>query len=211
LNVSVGSFTNTWDVWVYPSTKPVIDGENEQLKIVNQLDISTLKYLEDGGNVLLNFTKDSLKAEKGGKVGIGFSSIFWNTAYTNGQKPTTLGILCNPNHPALSQFPTEYYSNWQWWDAMSHSNAIYLDNFSKPIFPIVRVIDDWYSNKKLALVFEVKIGKGKLLVSGIDLHTDLQNRPEAQQLLYSFKNYMLSENFNPKTTLEKSEVLDLVK
>jgi hypothetical protein len=210
LSVSVNSFTNTWDIWVYPSTKTINKDENERIKVVNQLDVNTLKYLEEGGKVLLNFTKDSLKAEKGGKVGIGFSSIFWNAAYTNGQKPTTLGILCNPNHPALSQFPTEYYSNWQWWDSMSHSNAIYLDNFSKPISPIVRVIDDWYSNKKLALVFEVKIGKGKLLVSGIDLHTGLPYRPEAQQLLYSFKKYMLSENFNPKTTLDKSEILDLV-
>jgi Glycosyl hydrolases family 2/Glycosyl hydrolases family 2, sugar binding domain/Glycosyl hydrolases family 2, TIM barrel domain len=211
LSVQVGDFTNTWDIWVYPAQKPIIEGEKEQLKIVHQLDINTLKYLEEGGKVLFNCTKDSLRAEKGGSVGIGFSSIFWNTAYTNGQKPTTLGILCNPNHPALSEFPTEYHSNWQWWDAMSHSNALFLDGFSKPISPIVRVIDDWYSNKKLALLFEVKIGKGKLLVSGIDLHTNLEKRPEAQQLLYSLKKYMMSANFNPSVILDKSEVMNLTK
>ena len=74
----------------------------------------------------------------GGDIKIGFSSIFWNTAWTRGQAPHTLGILCNPKHPALAEFPTEYYSNWQWWDAMSHSGAINISSFPSEIKPIVR-------------------------------------------------------------------------
>ena len=66
----------------------------------------------------------------GGDVAIGFSSIFWNTAWTARQPPHTLGILCNPKHPALAEFPTEYFSNYQWWDAMSHSGAIRFDRLS---------------------------------------------------------------------------------
>jgi len=96
-----------------------------------------------------------------------------------------LGILCNPQHPALANFPTEYHSNWQWWDAMSHANAIRIDAVSNDIQPIVRVIDDWFTNQPIALLFEVSVGKGKLLVSGIDFNQDMENRPEARQLLYS--------------------------
>ena len=33
--------------------------------------------------------------------------------------PTTLGILCDPRHPALANFPTEFNSNWQWWYLVS--------------------------------------------------------------------------------------------
>ena len=47
---------------------------------------------------------------RGGEVGVGFSSIFWNTAWTGGQKPHTLGILCDPTNPALSLFPTRITS-----------------------------------------------------------------------------------------------------
>ena len=65
------------------------------------------------------------------------SSIFWNTAWTLGQAPHTLGILCNPAHPALSEFPTEYYSDYQWWDAMSHSGAIEVARIDKNLQPIV--------------------------------------------------------------------------
>ena len=141
----------------------------------------------------------------GGDIQIGFSSIFWNTAWTAKQAPHTLGILCNPAHPALSEFPTEYHSDYQWWDAMSHSGAIEFSKLSPKIHPIVRVIDDWFTNRPLALLFEARVGKGKILVSGIDLTTDMDKRPEAQQLLFSLKKYMAGMKFNPaiKIDLEK--------
>jgi len=59
------------------------------------------------------------------------------------------------------------------------------------------------------LIFEVKVGKGKLLITGIDLQSELQTRSEARQLLYSLKKYMNDEKFNPKTQLSKSEINDL--
>ncbi len=208
LTVKVADFSNSWDVWVYPSIKEKIQG-SDQLRIVDKLNANTVSYLKNGGKVLLNIEKGSVKPEKGGDIGIGFSSIFWNTAWTRGQKPHTLGILCNPEHPALSEFPTEYHSNWQWWDAMSHSNAIVLDEFSPELKPIVRVIDDWFKNRRLALVFEAKVGKGKLIVSGIDLHTNLKDRPEAQQILYSLKKYMASDHFDPEVELDAKSITGL--
>lgn len=196
LEVTVGSFSNSWDIWVYPVKKEAITG-SEKIKVVSSLDLLTQKYLENGGSVLLTLKKGTLKPEYGGEIGIGFSSIFWNTAWTEGQKPHTLGILCDPNHKALTMFPTEFHSNWQWWDAISHSNAIMLTSISSEITPLVRVIDDWVTNRSLALLFEVKVGKGKLLVSGIDFNQDMEKRPEAQQLLFSLKKYMVSDDFNP--------------
>ena len=208
LTVKVTDFSNSWDVWVYPSVKEKIQG-SDQLRIVDKLNTNTISYLKNGGKVLLNIDKGSVKPEKGGDIGIGFSSIFWNTAWTRGQKPHTLGILCNPQHPALSEFPTEFHSNWQWWDAMSHSNAIVLDEFNPELKPIVRVIDDWFKNRRLALVFEAKVGKGKLIVSGIDLHTNITNRPEAQQMLYSLKKYMVSDQFDPAVELDANSITGL--
>jgi len=126
--VKVDSLSNSWDFWVYPAKKEVISGE-ENIRIVQKLDAQTAQFLENGGSVLLNLKKGTLSKEMGGDVKIGFSSIFWNTAWTHGQAPNTLGVLCNPNHPALADFPTEYHSNYQWWDAMSHSGAIKLTSF----------------------------------------------------------------------------------
>ncbi len=60
------------------------------------------------------------------------------------------------------------------------------------------------------MIFEVKVGKGSLLMSGIDLHTNLENRLEAKQLLYSLKTYMATDQFDPKTVLTINEINTLL-
>jgi hypothetical protein len=144
-----------------------------------------MDFLVKGGKVLLSLGRGKVAPGMGGEVGVGFSSIFWNTAWTDNQKPHTLGILCNPAHPALEQFPTEYHSNWQWWDAMSHADAIRLDSFPVELEPVVkRIIDDWVTNRRLALIVEAKVGEGSLIISGADLVNNLENRAEARTSSY---------------------------
>ncbi len=206
LTIAVGKNENSWDIFVYPSVKQNI---KEEILVTQQLDSTALSVLNNGGKVLLTFKKGTVLAEKGGNVQIGFSSIFWNTSWTNRQAPTTLGILCNPAHAAFKEFPTQYHSNYQWWDAMSHSNAIRLDAVDKSIQPILRVIDDWYTAKPLALLFECKIGNGKLLVSGIDLVADVEKRLEAKQLLHSLKMYMAGSLFNPATNVDVNQIINI--
>lgn len=201
--LQAGPFENDWDIWVYPSLLP---DKTVDVLVTQTLDKKAIETLKKGGKVLLTPKKGSLKAEKGGDIAVGFSSIFWNTAWTGKQAPHTLGILCNPLHSALNEFPTEYFSNWQWWDAMSHSNSIILTDFPSDLKPIVRIIDDWFTNRPLGLIFEVKAGNGKLMVSGIDLLSDAANRPEARQMMFSLLSYMAGDAFNPVTQVS----IDLV-
>lgn len=204
LSVNVNGFENNWDFWVYPKNSVSVNG----ILVTQHFDEKTQERLKNGGSVLWSIP-ESVK-HKNLNDGIGFSSIFWNTAWTNGQKPHSLGILCNPDHPALSEFPTEYHSNWQWWDAMTYSNAIILDDFPKDIQPIVRVIDDWFQNRRQALLIEVKVGKGKLIISGIDFYKNIEKRSEGKQLLYSLKKYMAGESFDPKVEMSVEEIRDLL-
>ena len=67
--------------------------------------------------------------------------------------------------------------------------------------PIVRVIDDWYNNRPLALLVEAKVGGGSLLVSGVDFHRDMAARPASRQLLRSLVDYMRSDAFAPAAEL----------
>lgn len=208
LHVDVAGFSNRWDFWVYPKDQPAVNGD---ILVVSTLNEEAVDMLEQGGKVLLTIKKGSIKNGKGGEVAVGFSSIFWNTAWTNGQKPHTLGILCDPSHPALAEFPTESHSNWQWWDAMSHSNAISIGDLKNKPDPIVRIIDDWVTNRNLAMIFEASVGKGKLIVSGVDLQSDLDARPEARQLMHSLKTYMNSDQFAPKKAVSVTEIRSMFK
>jgi hypothetical protein len=203
LTLEAGKFHNHWDIWVYPSKLPEIKTD---VLVTQKLDARAIEVLNNGGKVLLTPKKGSLKSEKGGDIAVGFSSIFWNTAWTGKQAPHTLGILCNPKHPALAAFPTQYHSNWQWWDAMSHSNAIILSDFPVELKPIVRIIDDWFTNRPLAMIFEANTGKGRIIVCGVDLLSDADKRPEARQLLYSLKNYMTGEEFLPAATISMDKL-----
>jgi len=209
LEVSINQFSNQWDFWVYPEAKTEIN--RGVVHVTEVLDQETLHVLNEGGKVLWTLAPNSLADSSGGEIAVGFSSIFWNTAWTRGQAPHTLGILCNPEHPALRTFPTEYHSNWQWWDAMFHGQAIRMDGFEQEIEPVVRIIDDWFENRSLGLIFEARAGEGTILISGADLLSDLENRLEAKQLLNSLLAYMNTARFDPKVAVSFRELEKLSK
>ncbi len=206
VSVNGTHFRNQWDIWVYPATGAVDPGK---VLITEKLDKSAEEILKQGGSVLL-LTHGEVAAKKGAQVAIGFSSIFWNTAWTKNQPPHTLGILCNPEHPLFSGFPTEFHSNWQWWDPVAHSQAMILDGFPAELKPLIQPIDTWFENRRLALAFEVKTGGGKLMVCSIELKENLSERPVSGQLLASIIKYMNSNSFNPEIKVEMDKIEDLM-
>ena len=88
-------FENDWDVWVYPAQPP------RRPPAFSSRRASTKRRkprLQAGGKVLLTIPGDKVRNFDTAPVALGFSSIFWNTAWTGRQAPTTLGILCDPKH-----------------------------------------------------------------------------------------------------------------
>ena len=161
---------NDWDIWVYPPT--IGAAPTDDVAIVSVLDDAALTRLRVGGKVLLLADPKSVR----GGAAIGFSSVFWNTAWTHGQAPHTLGILWDPKHPALTAFPTSFHSDFQWWELV-HGWAMVLDDMPAKLRPIVQPIDTWFSNRRLGLAFEARVAGGKLMVCSIDLHHDLAASP----------------------------------
>jgi hypothetical protein len=200
------SFRNKWEFWVYPEAGEPDPGK---VLITDKLDKYAEGILSKGGSVLL-LSYGKVGKTKGAQVAIGFSSIFWNTAWTNNQPPHTLGILCDPEHPVFREFPTEYHSNWQWWDPVSHSQAMILDGFPAGMKPLIQPIDTWFENRRLALAFEARTGGGKLMVCSIDLKELSDERLVSKQLLKSMLNYMNSDSFNPQTEINLNTIKELI-
>jgi hypothetical protein len=199
-------YRNQWDFWVYPANREVNNGK---VLVTDKLDKNAETTLKNGGFVLLlNYGK--VGKEKGAQVAVGFSTVFWNTAWTHNQPPHTLGILCDPKHPVFSDFPTEFHSNWQWWDPVSHSQAMILDSFPANLKPLIQPIDTWFENRRLALAFEVKAAGGKLMVCSIDMQNISETRLVSKQLLLSILNYMNSDAFNPQVEVDLSKVNELM-
>jgi hypothetical protein len=158
--------------------------------------------------VLLTIPQNRVRNDGPKPVQLGFSSIFWNTSWTQHQAPTTLGILCEPSHPALANFPTDFHSNWQWWYVIHQAAALRLDALPRELKPVVQVIDDWFTSRRLGLVIEARVGKGKLVVTGLDLRTP--SDPVTLQLRTSLLNYARSKNFAPQVELSPAQVRSLM-
>ena len=76
-----------------------------------------------------------------------------------------------------------------------------LDRLPRGLQPIVQPIDDWNRNYKLGSLFEARVGKGRLMVSTLDLENRLGERPAARQLRRSVLAYMAGAAFQPKTAI----------
>jgi hypothetical protein len=70
----------------------------------------------------------------------------------------------------------------------------------------VQVIDDWFTSRRLGLVFEARVGKGRLLVTSIDLERDLETNPVARQLRHSLLRYAAGDRFAPAVEVSADAV-----
>ncbi len=116
-----------------------------------------------------------------------------------------LGLWCDVKHPALAGFPSEAFCDWQWTDIIRNMRAINIEKAPQGLQPIVSAIDDWNRNYKLGVVFECKVGTGRLLVSAADIQGDLEKRTVARQLRRSLLDYMAGERFQPPVVLTADE------
>jgi hypothetical protein len=207
LSVSGTPFRNQWNIWVYPSQKATIAS---QPFIASKWNENVISHLNSGESVLLTLPKGSVRPEAGGNIAVGFSPIFWSTALFPNHASQTLGVYCDPKHPALASFPNEGFSDYQWWDIVTNCNAINMKDFPADFRPIIHLIDDWFKNRKLGILFEAKVGKGKLMVCSADLQTNLANRPAAAQFRQSLLEYMASDKFNPNKEIDPKIIGNLL-
>lgn len=197
---------NNWDFWVYPATLPKVD--TTQIYITDKIDNKTKDILDKGGNVLLLLAG---KVEQGKDVVQYFTPSFWNTSWFKMRPPHVEGSLINDFHPVFKDFPTDSYLGLQWWELINRQQVMEMNSFPADFQPIIQPIDTWFINRKLGMLFEANIGKGKIMVCSADLRKNMENRPVARQLYHSILNYMNSDLFVPEYSLNISIIEDLMR
>lgn len=195
------AFANDWDIWVYPSSAEATAPAD--VVIAQSWDHTTKAALANGKKVILFPAFVNPSQSLPGR----FLPVFWSPIWFPKQQPNTMGILCDPKHPALARFPTEFYSNWQWYDLLQNSRSVNLNGTPATFRPIVEIIDNFARNNKLGNLFEARVDGGSLLVCTIDLPRIAGKQPTAQQLLRSLYAYVGSGSFAPSEELE-SVLLD---
>ena len=177
---------NRWNIWVYPNdVKP----EWKNVKYTRDY-AEALALLQKGNKVLFNPDWRTMKGVEGK-----FVPVFWSPVHFPKQA-ASMGVLCNPAHPALTDFPTDMHTDWQWWDLNINSTTLVADSLHGGK-SIVEVVDNFVNNRSLTSLYEGSVGEGKLMLATFDLQKSLDKRPVARQMLMSVLNYMNSAEFNP--------------
>jgi hypothetical protein len=196
---------NDWDFWLYPAN---IDMGTPKDVLVTPSWEQAAGYLAQGGKVLFIPTADNLRAS-GRNPPLDNLPVFWNRAM-NPKLSAMLGLWCDIKSPALAEFPTQAYCNWQWTQIVRGVPAINMDALPSALTPIVYAVDDWSRNWKLGLIFECKVGSGRLMVCPIDFqYGAAASNPVSQQLRRSLLDYMGSDQFQPKVSVSADDIATL--
>ena len=85
-----------------------------------------------------------------------------------------------------------------------------LDGLPAATRPIGQVIDDWFTARKLGLVFAARAGRGRLVVCSIDLTDAAGDNPVARQLRTSLLRSMAGNRFAPSVDVSIASLAQLM-
>jgi hypothetical protein len=75
-------------------------------------------------------------------------------------------------------------------------------DYQSPIQPI----DTWHVSRKLGMIVEARVGKGRLLMTTMDISSNLSRRHVARQMHTAILDYMQTDEFKPTLTLTPEQV-----
>ncbi|HEU4713179.1 MAG TPA: discoidin domain-containing protein [Pyrinomonadaceae bacterium] len=222
----VNYFENEWNFWVFPGVDPeeyamrnatpgveagaCPPGRDPEVLITSNWDEAEVK-LTAGGRVLfiarnadLDWTSPPLDV----------TPVFWNRLM-NPAWGRMLGLWIDrkPGESRanmLNGFPSSTHFDWQWAEIMQNVRAVNLDRLPEELEPVVWAIDDWNRNYKLGLLFEVAVGRGRLLVSAFDVSNPASGNVVLRQLRYALVSYARSDCFQPKVAVAPEQIRGLL-
>ena len=104
--------------------------------------------------------------------------------------------------------PTEYYSDIQWWELVNRQQVMQFTEFPPEFQPIVQSIDTWFLSRKIGMLFEARVGNGRLMMTTMPLKAN-EKSPVVSQMRKAIFDYMSSDDFRPQYTVDLQCVKDL--
>ncbi|MBR1415279.1 MAG: beta-glucuronidase [Prevotella sp.] len=205
LAVEVGNIVhNHWDFWVYPEKRSDEEVNSPSLLVKDSLDSEALDTLRQGGTVLLTAAG---RVTLGSDVRQAYLPVFWNTSWFKMRPPHTTGAYIDKAHPIFRyDFPTDDWSNLNWWELLNRAQVMNLMELPADYQPPIQPIDTWHVSRKLGMLIEASVLGGRLLMTTIDITHDLDRRPVARQLRHAILSYMQSPDFQPTLQLKPDVV-----
>ena len=210
----------------YPQIENSGSLENpEKLIIAHRFSKPILRHLEKGGDVLMLYrvpiTRDRKVRAAKEKYYLPatwdrFKAVIWDRGHN-------CGAFIRENR-AFDGFPNDGFLDLQFHALVNDCDKIILDDFPVSVDPTMEGVDKAsrdrfdvynfklselqpaYTMRKFGYVFELKVGKGRLLVTGLNFTGLNTNVPEACAMFESLIRYISSSAFQPKTEISAQEL-----
>lgn len=187
---------NHWDFWVYPHSQDIPPVKD--VYVSDTLNRKVMDVLRKGGKVLITAAG---KVTMGGDVKQHYLPVFWNTSWFKMRPPHTTGAYIDAKHPMFRDFPTDDWANLNWWELLNKAQVMNLRDFPSSYQSPIQPIDTWHVSRKLGMVIEANVLNGKLLMTTMDIESNLSARPVARQMRKAILEYMNSDSFKPAITI----------
>ncbi|MCK5000221.1 MAG: hypothetical protein KAS23_11820, partial [Anaerohalosphaera sp.] len=197
----------------------------EQLLMVNRFSKEVLMHLDHGGDVVMLYrvpqTRDRKVRAKREAYTLPatwdrFKAVIWD-------RGTNCGAFMRDSG-ALAGFPNDGYVDLQFHGLIDDCDKVILDDFPCHVEPVIQGVDkavrdrydvytyglsefqpEWVM-RKFGYMFELRVGKGRLFVTGFNF-TGLHNgRPETCAMFESIMRYVTGDSFKPKTKMSAEEL-----
>ncbi len=174
---------------------PFLEERNDDaapVLVASNLNPRAVETLRAGGRVLL-------LAEPGAFGGL--------TTYFPPGPGAALGLRIDPSHPALRGFPHDGFPDLQFYNLLE--GGVQLDFGATPILNGLRMTRATPDNRfsRVTFLSEAKVGKGKLLLCGLNIRPNLDGtKPEAIYLLDRLLRYVTSGEFQPKAEITAERI-----
>ena len=199
--------------------------ENNNFVITDKLDDKLFEDLENGKNVMLIYRTDwtrHLLDKKQKAPNYAFRGVWERYKGVIWDRGTINGGFDDKELLEKYGFVTDGQINFQYYNLIDDSDKINLDDFPVKVKSIVSGLDkanrDRFDATKFRLpelmydrtmrhfsyVFEMKVGKGKLLVTGFNF-TDMEN-PAVKTMFNALVNYCNSNDFAPENEISAEEL-----
>lgn len=183
---------NSWRIYVLPRI-PIVGEPPPDGVLVTSNPNAARTALAAGGRVV--YTGKSAKSDI-----TTFKPIYWSTGlFATNRKHIGFGAVVDADHPALVPTGCDYWMDEFWrklfTDGKLHATSHRLEGLPADFRPIITVVPDLHHSYFISPFFEVQVGKGKLIVCGLNISA---NSTAARLFRRSLWRYAVSNEFKPK-------------
>ena len=184
---------NKWELYVFPknsapSSKMLAEQNTVVCTSCNAKELTD--YLAQGKTVVLFGTGPFASEDSSYQISI--------AGRTTGHLATVIA-----EHPLMQDFPNDGYCGKQFEAMLNESAAVVLDGLTIPHRPIIDIATTYKNARREAMLFEYRVGNGKLLVCSLHL---AEQDPAAVWLKNHILSYSISETFQPEQTLSMAQL-----